>query len=357
MTPVYWSTNNRLHDPGVEVQGGVMVAAFDRLDRVEECAAALAKLPSVDLRSPTPSDRSVVDGIHSAGLVDLIEHAWDRYENQRVDGAPLLFADTFPAGPRQSEAPEGQIDQIGAAALGRRVFDTITGIGPTTWEAAWSSIDVAVAAADELVASGSDGPGLAMGLCRPPGHHAAASTFGGGCYLNNAAVAAKRLLQRGNDRVAILDIDFHHGNGTQELFEHRSDVLYVSLHGDPRRCYPYFSGHADERGVGDGEGFTLNLPFGPHIDGGDYLELLFTALERIDEFDADAVVVSLGTDTLDGDPSGDAALRPDDLARVGQRIASLGLPTVALLEGGYGANFAEGVQEWTDGFLSDACAS
>jgi acetoin utilization deacetylase AcuC-like enzyme len=180
------------------------------------------------------------------------------------------------------------------------------------------------------------GAPLAYGLCRPPGHHAGRNLIGGYCFFNNAAIAAQSLIARGAERVAILDVDFHHGNGTQQIFWARGDVLYVSLHGDPRGIYPYYSGFATERGVDGGEGATLNLPLPAGTDGDAYLAALDEALRAIRAFDADApLVLSLGFDTFHADPICNLALQTDDYRPIGDRIAGLGMSVVALQEGGY----------------------
>jgi len=156
-------------------------------------------------------------------------------------------------------------------------------------------------------------------------------------FLNNAAVAAQALRNQGADRVAVLDVDYHHGNGTQSIFYQRADVLFVSLHGDPRSEYPFYLGHVDETGAGAGAGFNLNLPLAAGSDVAAWLEALEWACRRIARHEAQALVVSLGLDAYAGDPISRFALQPDDFSRLGQRLAGLGLPTVFVLEGGYAA--------------------
>jgi acetoin utilization deacetylase AcuC-like enzyme len=194
-------------------------------------------------------------------------------------------------------------------------------------------VDVALSAGRAVV----EGAGLAYGLCRPPGHHAARAMLGGYCFFNNAAIVAEWLRRDGGfARVAILDVDYHHGNGTQQLFWERGDVLYVSLHADPARAYPYYSGFAAERGAGEGEGATRNFPLaaGTGLDG--YATALDEALRLVEAFEPDApLVVSLGFDTFERDPIGDLALRTPDYAELARMIGRYGRPVVALQEGGY----------------------
>jgi acetoin utilization deacetylase AcuC-like enzyme len=200
-----------------------------------------------------------------------------------------------------------------------------------TFHAALAAVDIALTAAELVI----DGAPLAYALCRPPGHHAARSMYGGYCFFNNAAIVAQRLTEGGR-RVAVLDIDYHHGNGTQQLFWDRGDVLYVSLHGDPTRAFPYFSGHADEVGAGRGKGFTRNFPLPAGADVAAYVASLDEACALIVRFAPDApLIVSLGFDTYAGDPICDLGLRTQDYGAVAARIASLGLPTILIQEGGY----------------------
>jgi acetoin utilization deacetylase AcuC-like enzyme len=171
-------------------------------------------------------------------------------------------------------------------------------------------------------------------LCRPPGHHAAASVFGGFCFFNNAAIVAARLVAQGS-RVTILDVDYHHGNGTQQIFYGSDAVQVVSLHGDPARAYPWFTGYADETGTGAGLGHNVNLPLDPGTTDDEYVLTLGSALERIALFRPDVLVVSLGVDTFWNDPISDLALTAEGYTRCGRLIAELTLPTVVLQEGGY----------------------
>lgn len=175
----------------------------------------------------------------------------------------------------------------------------------------------------------------AFALSRPPGHHAARDYYGGYCFLNNAAIAAQYLRDNGASRVAILDVDYHHGNGTQSIFYDRSDVLFVSIHADPKQEYPFFLGHADERGQGDGAGYNLNLPL-PWQTGADaWFGALETGLARVREYQPDFVVVSLGVDTYVGDPISQFRLESNDYLDMGKRIGDLGAPLLFVLEGGY----------------------
>jgi acetoin utilization deacetylase AcuC-like enzyme len=247
-----------------------------------------------------------------------------------------VYPDTF-FKPAFSHRPT----KVGALA-GIYTFDMSTVLVAKTWEAAYWSAQCALTAA-RLV---RDGERVAFALCRPPGHHAHADMGGGYCFVNNAAVAGQYLTRflssshpspAGGEgaRIAILDIDFHHGNGTQAIFYDRSDVLFISLHADPDRQYPYFLGAASEQGAGEGESFNINYPLPIKTTDGEYIATLDQACERIANYAPHALLVSLGVDTFGGDPLGDFALTSAAFPRIGARLAQLNVPTVFLMEGGY----------------------
>jgi acetoin utilization deacetylase AcuC-like enzyme len=238
-----------------------------------------------------------------------------------------MLPSAFPARDlRQDRVPAGL-----SARMGYYCFDPGTPIVEGTWEAAFASARCAWTAAAHV----AEGARSAYALCRPPGHHASRSVYGGYCFLNNAALAAQHLRDRGSRRVAVLDVDAHHGNGTQAIFWDRDDVLFVSIHGTPDTEYPYFLGYADERGEGAGEGFTHNFPMSRETTWKEYGSTLDTALAVVAGFSPDALVVSLGVDTFAGDPISPFALRTEDFPLMGTRIASLRVPTVLIQEGGY----------------------
>ena len=228
------------------------------------------------------------------------------------------------------------------ALLGRFSFDTSTPIAGGTWDAAYWSAQTALAATRAVLG----GERSAFALCRPPGHHCGRDYLGGYSYLSNAAIAAEEAICGGWKRVAILDVDYHHGNGTQDIFYHRADVAYASIHADPAMDYPYYWGHADEIGSGDGEGATLNLPLPRGTDWSGYEPALMQALDWIARQEPELLIVSYGADTYEGDPISHFMLKTNDYAPMARRIAALDLPTVVVMEGGYavdalGANVAE----------------
>jgi acetoin utilization deacetylase AcuC-like enzyme len=236
-----------------------------------------------------------------------------------------------------------------AARLGYWCFETMTPLVEGTYDAARGAVDVALTATD-LVLGGEP---VAYGLCRPPGHHAPTAAYGGYCYFNNSSIAAHAIATSTGTKVTVLDVDYHHGNGTQQIFYERSDVQYVSLHGDPNRAYPYFAGYAEETGAGRGAGTNLNLPLPAGTDDAQYLDALARALDAIDAFDPAVVVVSLGVDTFHLDPIADFALTTDGFSASAAAVAALARPLVVLQEGGYHLPSIGGnVRAWLDGLTS-----
>jgi acetoin utilization deacetylase AcuC-like enzyme len=215
--------------------------------------------------------------------------------------------------------------------IGYYGFDTATPLVAGTYGAARGAVDVALTTLDAVLA----GAPAAYGLCRPPGHHAPRAAFGGYCFFNNAAIAAQAALDAGATRVCVLDVDYHHGNGTQQLFYDRGDVAFVSLHADPERAYPYFTGWPDERGTGRGAGATHNHLLEAGCDDATYLAVLGRALADIASFGPEVLVVSLGVDTVGTDPIGDLGVTPAMYEPAGRLVGGLGVPTVVLQEGGY----------------------
>ncbi len=294
---------------------------------------------SVTRSAPTPASNSsepdrfgtdMIAAVHDVGLVDFLERAWGDYQ-VRHPGTHDVVPDVF--------AMPGLLDGVGSFPdraivdheLGRWCFETTTPITEGTFDAARSAVDIALTATTAVL----DGEHAVYGLCRPPGHHAPSSLYGGYCFFNNAAVAAHHAASSTGSKVTVLDVDYHHGNGTQQIFYRRDDVQYVSLHGDPARAYPYISGFADETGAGPGAGANLNVPLVAGTDDAGYRAALSTACEAIAAFGPSLVIVSLGVDTFHNDPISDLAVTTDGFREQGELVAQLALPTVVLQEGGY----------------------
>jgi acetoin utilization deacetylase AcuC-like enzyme len=317
------SHEHHAHD-ALEIHNGQMVRSSESPERADMIFQALDQAGHT-FHQPEAIDRDLLVRVHSPSYTQLLETAWQRW-TERGEEAPAAMGFAWPTRNLPGGPPEDLVGQLGYYSFGGD-----TTIVDGTWSASVAAASIAVTAADMVNASGSP----AYGLCRPPGHHAMADQFGGYCYLNNAALAAQRLLDNGAGRVAVLDVDYHHGNGTQSIFYGRNDVLFVSLHGDPAHEFPWFSGYAAETGAGEGEGWNLNLPVAPGADFGTWSVALEDALARIRQAGVDALVVSLGVDTYEHDPIGTFGLATTDFSLTAERIGSLGLPAVYLQEGGY----------------------
>ncbi len=323
MKTVY-SDKHALRDARTELFGGQLVPPFECPERAR---LIKARIEAVGLGPVIDADAHGLDpvlAVHDPAFVAFLETAFERWRAAGFKGEAYPCA--WPARRMTMRCPEHIDGQLGYYAMTAE-----TAITPGTFEAARAAADVALTAADLLVR----GEPSAFALTRPPGHHAAFDMYGGYCFLNNAAIAAQHLRANGAGKVAILDVDFHHGNGTQDIFAARSDILFASLHGRPEEAFPYFSGHADETGIGPGEGATLNLPLPPATDWPDYAEALGQAMRAIQRSHAETLVVSLGTDTFEHDPISFFKLKSDDFTRMGQALATLALPTVFVMEGGY----------------------
>ena len=324
------------HDITVETNLGTPVPANEVAERAERIRIALESDGGFPTIEPTEHGLEPIHAVHDPGLVRFLEVAWSESRAQAL-GRPFLTADTYP----NRSMFEGMSGEAIAALVrepvnvgGRAGFWGLDSAAPLvagTYAAARAAVDVALTTAD-LVLGGAQ---AAYGLCRPPGHHAARSMYGGYCYFNNAAIAADAIVRQTGERVSIIDVDYHHGNGSQQIFWRRGDVRYVSIHAGPDRAYPYFLGRADEAGEGDGVGENLNIPLRAGATNTEYLAAVDQALEAIAAVPGSVVVVSLGFDTYGLDPIGDFALTTDVYHEVGRRTAALGRRLVILQEGGY----------------------
>ncbi|MBV9929866.1 MAG: histone deacetylase family protein [Alphaproteobacteria bacterium] len=326
---IFWDDRQRLHAPAMELHNGGFVPFAETPVRADAILAVLGPA-----EAPPDLGEAPLRRVHSDDYLRFLRtaHAAWRAAGRDGDAAGYVWPVV-----RRRPTRLARID----ALLGRYSYDASTPVAAGTWEAAYWSTQSALAATGAVL----DGAPTAFALCRPPGHHCGADYMGGYCYLNAGAVAAEAAVAAGVRRVAILDIDYHHGNGTQDIFYARGDVLFVSIHADPATDYPFYWGHADETGEGEGEGATLNLPLPRGTAIATYERALETALERIATFGAELLVCSYGADTFVGDPISFFALETADYAAIGRRIAAVGLPTAVLMEGGYavdtlGANVA-----------------
>ncbi|MGD1877442.1 MAG: histone deacetylase family protein [Kiloniellaceae bacterium] len=323
MKTVY-SEKHKLHHAKLELINGQMQPAVEMPSRAETVRDRVKAGDLGPVIGPTAHGLDPVKRVHKANYVDFLSKAWEMWaaEGRDYEALPLVWA---VRGLRQIEPDyiDGKLSYYSFAAG--------TPITSGTWEAATASADVALTAADLV----RDGASTAFALCRPPGHHAASDFYGGYCFLNNAAIAAQSFIDSGAGRVAILDVDYHHGNGTQAIFYDRPDVFFTSIHGHPKQEYPFFLGYDDETGEGAGEGCNANYPlvWGSGFDA--WNAALEDACKRIAAYGPDVVVVSLGVDTFEKDPISQFKLTSPDYLKIGETIARLGKPTLFVMEGGY----------------------
>jgi acetoin utilization deacetylase AcuC-like enzyme len=330
---VVYTDAHLAHDIRTQTILGVQVPANEVVERAEVIRSTLVADGGFEVAGPTDHGVDPITAVHDPGLLRFLEEAWaaavgqghpyDFVAPETIANAAMTEGMT-PSPGRESSGIEGR--------SGRWALDTSTYIQSGTYAAARAAVDVALTAVD-LVLDG--GETAAYGLCRPPGHHAARSMYGGFCYFNNAAIAAQDIARRTGEPVSILDVDYHHGNGTEQIFWRRGDVLYVSLHADPDREYPYFLGWADEVGEGPGTGANMNIPLPAGTSDEAYLRALDRGLERIAGEPGSVLVVSLGFDTYGRDPIGDFALTTPVYHEAGRRAAAVGKRLVILQEGGY----------------------
>lgn len=319
-----FTEKHRLRNARTELYGGTLVEPFERPSRAEHVIARVRETGLGPISSPDDFGMAPILAIHDAEFVGFLQTAPARWKEAGFEGEAIPT--TWVARRMSDIRPTFIEGQLGYYALAGE-----TSLSEGTWEAAYASAQVALTGAARL----RDGAGAVFSLCRPPGHHATADMFGGYCFLNNAAIAAQDFRANGAARVAILDVDFHHGNGTQDIFYDRDDVLFVSLHGDPLEAFPYHLGHASETGKGAGEGYNLNLPLPPETPFDTWRAAMAEGLARIADHKPDMLIVSLGVDTFETDPISFFKLKSEDFITMGRDIAAAGLPTQFILEGGY----------------------
>lgn len=327
----FYNARHAQHHGKLEMFRGELVPCFEIPARADYVLQELQSRQLGAIDAPQAMDDAVITRVHAPRYIDFLSGAWDEWvaldpANAQRDAIPSYWPiRTFRSDVLPASFP---------ARMGLFSYDAGSPLTSGTWAAAREGAACAWTAARHVV-QGAGGKRAAFALTRPPGHHAGADFFGGYCFLNNAAIAAQALRDAGCARVAVLDVDYHHGNGTQAIFYERSDVFTVSLHGDPHTEYPYYLGYADERGAGAGEGFNLNLPLARGTGFEKWRDALATALRAVAACRADALVVALGVDTFAGDPISGFGLQSADYLRVGGDIAAAGLPTVFTFEGGY----------------------
>jgi len=322
---IFYSEKHRKHEPPFEIfDGGLRMPYLENPDRMDRILNALGDVDWADVLEPTDFGLDPILAVHDRDYLDFLAVAWTDWLATHPKDPSTLLPATF-ALRRQPPIPKSLLGRAGYY-----IMDLSACIVEGTYSAALASANCALSAAQVVAA---DGKHSAFALCRPPGHHAGKDYAGGYCFINNAAVAANWLSLKG--RVAVLDVDYHCGNGTQDIFYDRDDVLTISIHADPDFEYPSYIGYADERGEGKGFGYHHNFPLPRDTDDVAYLQTLDQALGLIREFEPAFLVVSAGMDIYADDPLGTIKVTTQGIAEIGARIAALGPSTVIVMEGGY----------------------
>ncbi len=338
-----YSERQKLHNPPTEILGGELVPYFEMPERVDMVLNSLRDRSLGTVIAPEAFSLEPIIQVHTPEYVTFLESAWSQWHLAYPE-AKQAVPYCFPQRGMRSVVPE-QIE----GALGYYSMDMTAPVVAGTWEAIRTSANSALTAQKKVM----EGEDSAFALCRPPGHHASADVMGGYCYLNNAAIAAQAFLDQGAKKVAILDVDYHHGNGTQSIFYDRSDVLFASIHADPKQDYPHFLGYSDETGEGEGEGFNLNLPLPINVTGwNEYEKALSKSLKHIGEYAPDYLVISLGLDTYEDDPISFFKIHARHYQKLGQQIAEVDCPVLFVFEGGYAVSaLGENTVSVLEGFL------
>ena len=343
----FFTDDQLLHDPQQFMRLGRIHKPTDLPSRAHALRDALAQR-GIALAEPADYGRAPLEGVHSVDYLDYLESAYAQWRALDLPGvAPGIevlpnlspYYNGTPGVPR-APCPSPSL----VARTGYYISDLSCPLGPHSWRSILRSAHTAVAAADAVLA----GDDVAYALCRPSGHHAHRDRAGGFCYVNNSAIAAHRLWERFG-RVAVFDVDAHHGDGTQNIFYARDDVMTVSTHADPSGYYPFYTGYAHERGVGAGEGFNLNLPLPHGADNAVFLQAVDQGTAALRDFAPRALVLALGFDSYKDDPISVLKLDLDAFRHIGERVGALKLPTVVVQEGGY---LVEAIGPALDMFLS-----
>jgi len=324
----FFHDDQLLHQPQTYFSRGKMRTPQEVADRARHLLAAAKRL-GFEIQAPADHGAGPLRAVHSLPYLRFLESAHRRWHELDEDWGEEVISNIFVRSPN---ALRGIL-----AEAARYLADGSAPVGQHTWQAAYWSAQSAVAGAEALLG----GERMAYALSRPPGHHAGIDSAGGFCFLNNAAIAAQHLTSR-YPRVVVLDTDMHHGQGVQEIFYERDDVMYISIHGDTTNFYPGVSGFEDERGRGAGYGYNLNLPMPHGSKESVFFERLEQACQAIRLFEPDALVLALGFDIHEKDPQAKVAVSTPGFARLGDTVAGLNLPTLVVQEGGY---YLEGLED------------
>lgn len=315
----FFDTRQLDHAPDRELHNGDWMAYSEKPSRARDIAGQVGCQPGKDFGI------APIMAVHDEDYIAFLQTAWTEWRSNGRAGDAVPYV--FPVVHRRDLT----LDRIDAK-LGRFSYDAGTPIAEQTWDAAYWSAQTALTGLDAIR---QEGAAHAFALCRPPGHHAGRDYLGGYCYLNNAAIAAMQAHNQGMGPVAVLDVDYHHGNGTQDIFYENAEIFFASIHADPSMDYPFYWGHADETGAGAGTGATLNLPLPRGTGWPVYQAALETAGQAVRAHGSKLLILSFGADTFEGDPISHFKLTREDFTRMGETIASWQLPTLIVMEGGY----------------------
>jgi acetoin utilization deacetylase AcuC-like enzyme len=318
----FYAKGTEAHDPQFRLYLGTMARNAEQAERARLLLAGLDRL-DLPVTEPGPVPRDILERVHTKELLSFLETGWSEWK--KLDGAGPEVVPNVHALNKEKTYPSHIVGKAGW-----HMGDTSAPLAEHSWQATLG----AAAAAHDAAKAVAAGDSSAYALCRPPGHHSSADVVAGHCMINCAAVAVETLKPT-HPRIAVLDIDVHHGNGTQDIFYDRDDVLFVSVHATPETYYPFFVGYAHETGRGAGEGYTLNIPLAQSTGDDGWCDAIASALDRVAEFKPDALVVSLGLDAHENDPLKGLKVTFDGFRRAGAMIARTGLPTVLVQEGGY----------------------
>ena len=321
-----YSDKHKLRNAKTELYGGELVKPFERPERIDFIIDEIKSKNFGEIIEPKEIDFNIINKIHDEDYISFLDNAWNEWEKEGFNGEaiPTVWPSKSMNSKRVPTFIEGKLGYYSLAGE--------TSISEGTIEAAYESVRVVISATNILV---SEKESSVFALCRPPGHHASKNQYGGYCFFNNAAIAAERMKELGSEKVFILDVDFHHGNGTQSIFYDRSDVFYASLHGDPMHAFPHFLGHADEKGIRDGKGFNLNYPMLPGTNFETWSIAFNECLKNISNFKPDFLIISLGVDAFENDPISFFKLKSENFIDIGQKLSKLNIPSLFVMEGGY----------------------
>lgn len=341
---LFFSPDQLAHNPQKEISDGKLVDAVEIPQRAEMVLNALRVLPDL-LEAPVQDfGCEPIERVHDKGYIQFLEDFGSLWAAAGREGEGFPFV--WPGRDFRTDKVPNHLD----GKLGHYSFDAGTPLTGKTYGAAYASAQSALNGADALL----NGDQHAFALCRPPGHHAGKDYYGGYCFFNNAAIAAQYLRDQGAERVSIFDIDYHHGNGTQAIFYDRADVQFLSMHADPLDEYPYFLGHADERGIADGTGYNFNYPLPLGTAAPEFMKIFNQGLDEVAHYDPDYLIISLGVDFFEGDPISQFKLTHTDMPAIGTALRKAGKPILFVMEGGYAVgDLGRNVASIIDGYLND----